>query len=150
MTSPRRHISLTTKLAAALLTIRRPNENGELVPVISFEEAQKLTDAEIIAKYHFDHYPIPHALGGPDRAWNLQPLPKDTHGEKTAKIDIPRIAKAKRIGKAEEEFRRRLLAKREPVSDEIGTKRKPKATIPSRPFQKRQKKSRDVTRSQRA
>lgn len=150
MTSLRRHISLTTKLAAALLTIRRPNENGDLVPVIPHEEAKRLTAEEIISRFEFQHGPIPHAFDGPAVHWNLEPLPKAEHREITAKIDIPRIAKAKRIGKAEEEFRRRLLAKREPDSDEIGGKRKPKATIPSRPFQKRQKKSRDVTRSQRA
>ncbi|UYO50282.1 HNH endonuclease [Rhodopseudomonas palustris] len=110
----RAHISVTTKLAAALLTIRRPNENGELVPVIAFEEAQKLTAAQIISRFEFNHYPIPHALGGPDAPWNLEPLPKAEHRQITADVDIPRIAKVKKISKAEEEFRRRLLAKTEP------------------------------------
>src|SRR5688572_5207602 len=55
--SARRHISLTKKLASALLTIR-VEENGKLVPFIDHETAKTLTAAQIISLFHFDHYPI--------------------------------------------------------------------------------------------
>lgn len=77
----------------------RPDENGNMVPVISYEEAKRLTEDEIISRFHFDHYPVPKALDGPDEPWNLKPLPVADHREKTAKVDIPAIAKAKRIAK---------------------------------------------------
>jgi hypothetical protein len=134
MPKPRKNLPLKTKLASALLTIRRPNENGELVPVISFEEAQKLTAEQIISRFEFNHYPVPHAFDGPAEPWNLDPTPKAEHREITAKIDVPRIAKAKRVGKAEEEFRRRLLAKASPDAELDRQAGKAKRKWPKRSF----------------
>jgi hypothetical protein len=103
--SKRPHISLKVKLAAALLQIRKwdwsetkPYKSIS-IPVISYEEAKSMTTDGIIARFHFDHYPIRHADGGPSEPWNLVPRLIQEHRTKTAKIDIPEIAKGKRIRK---------------------------------------------------
>lgn len=119
----RKHIPIKTKLAAALLQLGH----------IPFSQAQRMTDEEIIALYHFDHYPIPHSQGGEDVAWNLQAVLIAAHREKTAKKDIPQIAKTKRISREHEEFQRRLLTPR----DERPPK---KPTIRSRGFETRREK----------
>jgi hypothetical protein len=116
----RGHISLKVKLAAALLQLGH----------IPFSQAQRMTADEIIALYHFDHYPIPHAQDGPDEPWNLRPLLVAAHHEVTAKVDVPQIAKTKRITKAHEEFMQRMLTpppERPPKRSRWG----------SRPFPKR-------------
>lgn len=117
----RAHIPCSTKLASALLTIVRPDEAGKMVPVISYEEAQRLTAEQVISRFRFDHYPIPHAQDGPDHHSNLVPRPTGEHEERTAKIDIPQIAKTKRLTKEQEAFRARMLAKAtpEPSTSEI-------------------------------
>lgn len=109
--SPRAHIPLKVKLAAALLQMLRPDENGKLVPVIPHEDAKHMTADQIISLFNFDHTPIPKAHGGPDAPWNLEPRPILEHRRKTAKVDVPMIAKTDRIIDAQAEFRRRLLAK---------------------------------------
>lgn len=109
--SARRAINLTTKLAAALCQMMRPTQNGGLERIIPHEEAKKMTADEIVSLFEFDHDPIPKACGGPDDPWNLTPRIKQEHREKTAKVDIPQIAKSKRLEKDTEAFRRRLLAK---------------------------------------
>lgn len=45
---------------------------------------------------HFDHI-IPCAIGGTNELSNCQVLCVQCHGSKTQKIDVPMIAKAKRI-----------------------------------------------------
>src|ERR1035437_2551762 len=45
--------------------------------------------------FHFDHE-VPDALGGEATFENCRVLCRSCHGEKTAKADMPRIAKAKR------------------------------------------------------
>jgi len=95
--SKRAYIPLKTRLCAALLTIMRPDENGTLVRVISHEEAKGMTEAQILARFDFDHWPIRKADGGPDAPWNLEPRPTDEHDAKTRTIDVPQIAKQKRI-----------------------------------------------------
>src|SRR4051812_26058654 len=87
----RKHVSLKTKLAAALLKMLKADDAGVLRPVIPFDEAKTLTADQIISRFHFNHHPIPHAHGGPDEPWNLDPEPVEHHREITAKIDIPRI-----------------------------------------------------------
>jgi hypothetical protein len=116
----RKHIPLKVKLAAALLQL------GD----VPFSQAQRMTAEEIIRLYHFDHYPIPHSHGGPDEPWNLQPMLAGFHKEKTAEKDLPQLAKTKRISKAHEEFRQRLLV---PPPERETTK----SRWPSRPFPKR-------------
>jgi 5-methylcytosine-specific restriction protein A len=48
------------------------------------------------AKYHFDHN-IPAELGGDNSIENCRVLCVPCHAEKTAKRDIPLIARAKRV-----------------------------------------------------
>jgi hypothetical protein len=106
---PRRAPNLTEKLAAALLTIARDDGAGKLVRVISHDEAKKLTPAQILERFRFDHHPVRFvdrdslpATGIPyiHHPANLTPLPTPEHEAKTAEIDLPQIAKRKRIVKA--------------------------------------------------
>lgn len=94
----RAHISLRTKLASALCQIVRYDEaQAEFVRVIPHEEAKRLSEDEILSRFDFHHDPIPKAHDGPDVHWNLTPLEKALHRVITNTIDIPRIAKGKRI-----------------------------------------------------
>jgi hypothetical protein len=106
----RPHISLTKKLASALLTIR-VEEDGKLVPFIDHETAKTLTAAQIISLFHFDHYPIAVWMDGSDEPWNLVPKPIMEHRVKTAKYDTPASAKADRVTEDQERFRQKMLAK---------------------------------------
>jgi hypothetical protein len=129
MSRERKHISLTTKLASALCQMVRFDDEGKPCPVIPYDEAKTLSDAEILRRFDWDHAIVPHAEGGPDEAWNLRPVLREEHREKTAKIDVPQIAKGKRIRAKEKEFRRRLLAK---DTGEAPDPVKPKRKWPSR------------------
>lgn len=131
MSKSRPHIPCKTKLAATLCQMKVVDEEGRLVDAISFEDAQKMTAEQILSLFHFDHYPVRKAEGGPDEPWNLTPRFIPAHRLKTAKKDQPEIAKNKRISEAHEEFRRRILAKTtgEPVPEPA----KPKRKWPSRP-----------------
>lgn len=131
----RDYISLKVKLAAALLTMRRPDDKGELVPVILPEDAKQMTADQIISVFHFDHHPVPKAFDGPDEPWNLQPRPLVEHREKTRREDVPRIAKTKRLSAAQEEFQRKVLAR------PCGAKRERSKKWPSRPMRTRRKKA---------
>ena len=111
MAKPRKKIPDRTKLAAALLTVVRPNENGELVPVIDYETGRKMSEEAILAAFEWDHYPTPVNQGGKDVHHNLVPRPILEHREKTAKVDVPMAAKAARLSAEQEEFRRKMLAK---------------------------------------
>lgn len=98
MTVKRSHITLKTKLASALCQmLRYDDDQAEFVPIIPYAEAKRLSEDEILARFDWHHYPIPKAHDGPDVHWNLMPMSKDDHKERTAKIDIPMIAKGKRI-----------------------------------------------------
>ena len=101
MSRKREYISLKTKLAAAI---------GALF--LTYEERTKLSEDQVLSLCVWDHDPIPHAHGGPDSHDNLTPRLIAEHRVKTATADTPAIAKARRIGKAETEFRARLLAPR--------------------------------------
>jgi vacuolar-type H+-ATPase subunit I/STV1 len=127
----RKHISLKTKLAAALLQMRK-EVDGKLELIIPHEEAKTLTADKILERFDFHHYPITHAEGGPDEPWNLEPVERAKHREITAKVDVPGIAKRKRVTEVHEEFRRRMLMPR----DERPPKRSKWA---SRPFPSRRK-----------
>ena len=134
----RKAISLRTKLAAALLQTLRVDETGALVPVIPHDQAKTMTEDQIISAFELDHYPKPVALGGDNHPSNLTFLPRADHRKKTAKQDIPAIAKVKRLSRNEAEFRARLLAK--DVGEDPPQKRG-KRSIPSRKFQSRRKAS---------
>ena len=126
MKKRRAHIPIKTKLAAALLQLHYGPIGYE--PHMPYEVSKRMSADQIIALFEWDHWPIPKAEGGPDEPWNLMPRPIDIHREKTAKIDIPAIAKGKRIRRDQEEFRRRILAK------EPGRSARPPSRWPSRPI----------------
>lgn len=99
--------NLSTKLAAALLHLR----DHEGLPLIEWEHARKMSADQINCLFQWDHYPIRHEAGGPAEPWNLVPRFIPVHRIKTAKIDMPEVAKIKRISREQEQFRQRLLAK---------------------------------------
>jgi hypothetical protein len=88
--------TLTEKLDATLLALLEAQGRA-------FDrEAAKLLQAGDIAKYFdFDHYPVPKANGGGNHPTNLVPMLRPEHQVKTARIDTPRIAKGKRLSKAQ-------------------------------------------------
>ena len=121
--------------------------------VIPHEDAKKLTIAQIRAKWECDHHPVKMAdrealdavgISDINHPANLTFRPKREHREKTARFDIPAIAKTKRI----RELRRRsdimearaVLPLTKVIEDEErrSPSRWPKGRkIQSRPFQRR-------------
>lgn len=122
MSKVRGHISLTTKLAAALRDLLK----------IPYEHAKAMSAEQILSLVQWQHI-VPHALDGSDEHWNLEPLLIGAHREITAKVDIPRIAKTKRVSKEHEDFVRRMLTPREERPEK-------KSKWGSRPFPKRRPK----------
>lgn len=135
--SRREHISLKTKLAAALCVILDiPHEHQKL-----------MTEDQVLSLAQWDHYPIRRidglALGMSteevDRFSNIGARPIMAHREKTAKVDLPQMAKSQRNRDAEAEhhavMRRKMLA----LGDEQARccSRWPKGRkIPSRPMRR--------------
>lgn len=102
----RSHISLKDKLAAALLQhVRWDEHECQFVPVIPYLVSKTMTADQIIARFEL-HHNIRHAEGGTDDPWNLTWMPTAEHRERTAKIDIPQIAKGKRIRRREAGIRK--------------------------------------------
>lgn len=110
---------------------------------IPHEQAKTMTRKQIRALMHGDHDPVPYAVAR-DLGWtpdeynhpsNLTLRLVVGHQEKTARRDIPQIAKNKRITKEQAAFQARILAPgvQRNLADE---KPKPKAKIKSRGFQK--------------
>lgn len=102
----RKNPNLTQKLAATLLMLK----NGHGQPVIDPERAKGMSAESVIQLFEFDHN-IHVAIGGQNHPSNLVPRIKAEHREKTAKIDIPQIAKTKRIARANDEHVNALLRK---------------------------------------
>lgn len=107
MSLRRAHIPVNTKYASVLLQMR----DCDCPRIIPHEHAKLMSDDQIISLFHCDHDPIPHAEGGPAEAWNLTHRLIAAHREKTAKVDVPTIAKGKRLRRNEAEGSNRLLAK---------------------------------------
>ena len=103
------------KLAAALLQIKRVDEKGAFVPLIDRDWAKGATPEQIIAAFELDHHPVPVAFGGTNHPTNLQHTLKAEHREKTAKKDIPVIAKVKRVGKKYLAHTAKIESKAEPA-----------------------------------
>jgi hypothetical protein len=117
----RKHIGYKTKLAAAVCQL-----------FLTHDEAAALSEDQVLSLVHWDHDPIPHAEGGEDRHYNLRASLILTHREKTTKVDVPGIAKRKRVSAAHLEFQRLILTPRD--------QRPPKQSRwGSRPFPKRSK-----------
>ncbi len=103
----RSYVPLPERLAATLACLLSQEQRDDL-------RRRKVKAEGVISLFHFDHV-IFHAHGGAAKWWNLDPKLVAEHREKTAKIDVPAIAKSKRIRRANDEFFRRLLAKSEGV-----------------------------------
>jgi len=90
----RRRPTLRERLAATLLTLVRENEFGQLVPVISFEEAKGMTADQILARYEFDHA-VYVTWGGGNHPVNLTPRAVADHRAKTRR-DLKEIGRVRR------------------------------------------------------
>lgn len=140
----RKQPNLREMLAATLLALRKFDpETGKFDPVIDWQTALLLSPEQIIARFEFDHYPIPVTWGGTNHPSNLVPRLKAEHRTKTAKIDMPAIAKVKRLTKDQEEFRRRMLAKVDPT---VEAPPKRRSRIQSRGFQGHRKFNGEIVR----
>lgn len=89
MARKRDHISTETLLAAALLALG----------VVPYDDAKAMGETNLLSLFHFDHN-IRHAEDGTDEFWNLTPMLIPAHRKKTAEIDVPSIAKTKRLATA--------------------------------------------------
>lgn len=127
--SSRAHIRLKTKLCSALCQMLR-EEDGKLVPIIPHKRAKELTEDQVLAIFDWHHDPIPKAHDGPDVHWNLTPIEKAPHRKRTAEIDVPMIAKGKRIQRKQAEHKSRLAGNPPQPT-------KQKRAWPSRPLQSR-------------
>lgn len=121
-------IPLHTKCAAALLMVMVRDEFGNLVRAITHEEAQQLTDWQIISLFDFDHYPQEEQDGGPTIAWNLTPRLKPEHRKKTG-ADAKRRAKGRRLRAAQARHALAMAVDRGAVSD---AEKAPQATARER------------------
>lgn len=119
--------NLTEKLASALLMLT----DGHGRPLIDREEAKGMTAAQIVGLFEFDHG-IHRAIKGTNHPTNLTPRIYAEHRAKTAKIDVPQIAKTKRISRANNEHVNQLLRK---IGVDVPPR--PRSRLQSRPFPKR-------------
>jgi hypothetical protein len=102
----RKHVGLKTKLAAALRELAE----------IPMDHAREMTADQVLSLFQFNHILL-HADNKQeswvDEHWNIEPLLIKAHRERTAKIDVPQVAKTKRISKEHQDFVQRLLAPRD-------------------------------------
>lgn len=135
--SRREHISLQTKLAAALCVILE----------IPHEHQLLMTEDQVLSLVQWDHWPIRRddglALGMSvaevDRFSNLFPKSIAGHREKTAKIDAPQMAKSRHLRDAQAEHRATMgqkagIAAVEPSPGRPRSRWPQGRTIPSRPM----------------
>jgi hypothetical protein len=100
MSRPRKDIGLKTKLAAAVRELLR----------IPMDHARLMTEDQMLSLVQWDHI-ILHTppYNGTDDHWNIDPLSIMKHRAKTATVDVPRIAKGRRLADAEQSHRARML-----------------------------------------
>jgi len=87
----RKHISWRTKCASALLAYAMERYKGPLW----YTDAKKMTEHQFLSLFHFDHNRL-HTFKGEDVYWNLTPMLRKAHKEKTRE-DAKIIAKSRRI-----------------------------------------------------
>lgn len=117
----RKEPTLKAKLAAALRELFK----------IPHEHAVLMSADQLIGLADFHHI-VYHAHGGSDEHHNLEPMLRADHKDRTAKVDIPQIAKTRRLARTTAEFHRLMAIPR----DERPPK---KSRWGSRPFPKRRK-----------
>jgi hypothetical protein len=132
----RTQITKTEKLASALLEVQRLRGNP-----IPREHARQMHAEQICSLFQFDHAAGYATHGADNHPTGLTPMLIADHREKTAKFDVPAIAKTKRINRSHTEFRARMLAKSGQDADACADAPKAarKAKIQSRGFQKGQR-----------
>ena len=131
MTRARGYIPFKTKLVAALCQMRH-EVDGKWELILTHAEAKALSEDQILSLFHWEHGVVPHAEGGTDSHYNLEPMLIAPHRKKTATVDVPGIAKRKRVAKAHAEHTRTMAtprAERPPTQSRWG----------SRPFPKRRR-----------
>jgi len=133
---PRKQPNLSELLAAALLRIKQGDEW-----LIDDEYLREKGTAQEIRSYvEFDHARR-HAENGGNNPQNLYPMRKPDHREKS-RADTTEIAKGKRIGRKQQEFLRKILAKGGQDVPSFDTEKNretscsPKTKIPTRPWPK--------------
>jgi hypothetical protein len=96
----RKYINLREQLAAALSMLLPAEQRDEL-------RAAKVPAKTVIALFSPDHN-ILHAHDGSDRWWNLTPMLRAPHKEKSRR-DTAIVAKVDRLAEQHAQFRRKLL-----------------------------------------
>ena len=139
----RANIGLQTKLASALLELDR-YQNGVLC--IPYEHTKAMSAEQICSLWAFDHWPIRKADGGSDHPSNLMPRLIAAHREKTAKIDVPEMAKSKRIRRKEAVHAAHMSTDSFADLDRAMGFMTRKRRIPSRPFSKIKRPIRSIKR----
>ena len=112
MTRARAHISFKTKLVAALCQMRH-EVDGKWELILTYEEAKALSEDQILSLFHWEHGVVPHAEGGEDTHFNLEPMLIAPHRKKTSEVDVPGIAKRKRVAKAHADHTRTMSTPRD-------------------------------------
>ncbi len=97
-----------------------------------------------LRRFDWDHV-VPHAHYGDIHFTNLTPMLRPDHRRKTAKVDVPRIAKSKRIARKQAAHQSRMAEKLLPVevrgemADGPEPRKPYKRAWPKRPFPRRTK-----------
>lgn len=125
---PRKKLTRDQREAACLLQIKR-GDGSWLIP----EPLRSTGSAkQILAGVQYDHG-TPHAWTRDDRPQNLTPMAKADHAVKTAKIDVPRIAKSKRVAAAHATHVAAVAVKTGGEAEPLPRQRQ-RSQIPSRGF----------------
>lgn len=122
MKRARAHIPYPERLAAAL-SMLLPQEDRDALREL------RVGAADVIALFDFDHVVL-HALGGTDEWHNLTPMLRAPHREKSRR-DTSIVAKTRRVCRAHEEFRARML------KADKGKSEAPRSKWPKRKLQSR-------------
>jgi hypothetical protein len=123
---------MTEKLAAVLLELQHLRGDP-----IDRNHAKLMSAAQICSLYHFDHAAGYACDGADNHPTGLTALLIATHRTKTTTLDVPIIAKGKRLSAAHVEFRARMLAKAGQTETDAKPNRVRKTVaIKSRGFQK--------------
>lgn len=101
----RKHVSKDAKIASLLLEVWSLRGQG-----IPYAEAKLLTAAQICSLAEW-HHSTPHAIGGDVHPVNLTAMPILDHRKRTREIDVPAIAKSKRIARKHAQHLTAMAAK---------------------------------------
>ena len=117
MAARRKHLTLKTKLASALMALG----------YVPYADCKQMTEEQFLSLFQYDHNAL-HVHDGTDEYWNLTPMLIVAHREKT-KRDAGVIAKVRKLTRAQEETRRILLKP-------TGHKRERSSRWPKRPMRR--------------